>query len=56
MILLNKNDKSIYIILAVGISIISFSGILIKVITAPVLIIAFYRMLLSSIFLTPLFF
>jgi len=56
MILLNKNNKNIYIILAVGIFIISFSGILIKVIIAPALIIAFYRVFLSSIFLTPLFF
>lgn len=56
MILLNKNNKNIYIILAVGIFIISFSGILIKVITAPALIIAFYRVFLSSIFLSPLFF
>ncbi len=56
MILFNKNNKNIYIILAVGIFIISFSGILIKVITAPALIIAFYRVFLSSIFLSPLFF
>src|SRR6056297_2518974 len=52
---LAENDIKIYIILAIGVFIISFSGIIIKVITAPPLIIAFYRVFLTSIFLTPLF-
>ena len=52
---LAENDIKIYIILAIGVFIISFSGIIIKVITAPALIIAFYRVFLASIFLTPLF-
>lgn len=50
-----ENDIKIYIVLAIGVFIISFSGIIIKVITAPALIIAFYRVFLTSIFLTPLF-
>lgn len=53
---LAENDIKIYIILAIGVFIISFSGIIIKVITAPPLIIAFYRVFLTSIFLTPVFF
>ncbi len=53
---LAENDIKIYIILAIGVFIISFSGIIIKVTTAPPLIIAFYRVFLTSIFLTPLFF
>lgn len=51
-----ENDIKIYIVLAIGVFIISFSGIIIKVITAPALIIAFYRVFLASIFLTPVFF
>ena len=53
---LAENDIKIYIILAIGVFIISFSGIIIKVTTAPPLIIAFYRVFLTSIFLTPVFF
>lgn len=56
MLDLAEKDAKIYIILAVGVFIISFSGIIIKVITAPALIIAFYRVFLSSLFLAPLFF
>lgn len=53
---LSENDLKIYIILAIGVFIISFSGIIIKVITAPALVIAFYRVFLTMIFLTPYFF
>lgn len=53
---LAENNPKIYIILAIGVIIISFSGIIIKVTTAPALIIAFYRVFLSAIFLTPIFF
>lgn len=52
---LSENDLKIYIILAIGVFIISFSGIIIKVITAPALVIAFYRVFLTMIFLTPYF-
>ncbi|MFW5992234.1 MAG: EamA family transporter, partial [Halanaerobiaceae bacterium] len=48
--------KKIYILLGAGIFILSFSGILIKLATAPPLIIAFYRMLFTSIIITPVFF
>src|SRR6056297_687749 len=53
---LSENDLKIYIILAIGVFIISFSGIIIKVITAPALVIAFYRVFITMIILTPLFF
>lgn len=43
----------IYLILGIGVTVISTSGILIKLSTAPPLIIAFYRMLISTLFLTP---
>ena len=49
---LNKRNK-IYIILGIGVTVLSTSGILIKLSTAPPLIIAFYRMLISSLILTP---
>ncbi len=49
---LNKRSK-IYIILGIGVTVLSTSGILIKLSTAPPLIIAFYRMLISSLILTP---
>ncbi len=49
---LNKRSK-IYLILGIGVTVISTSGILIKLSTAPPLIIAFYRMLISSLILTP---
>lgn len=48
--------KKIYLLLGAGIFILSFSGILIKLATAPPLIIAFYRMLFTSIIITPVFF
>ncbi len=53
---LSENDLKIYIILAIGVFIISFSGIIIKVITAPALVIAFYRVFITMIILTPYFF
>ncbi len=45
----------VFTMLAVGITALSFAGILIKLSTAPPLIIAFYRMALSSLILTPIF-
>lgn len=45
----------LYLLLGAGIVVISFAGILIKLSTAPPLIIAFYRMLFSSLIITPLF-
>lgn len=51
-----KEIRRIYGLLGIGVVIISFSGILIKLSTAPPLIIAFYRMFFSSIILTPFFF
>ncbi len=51
---MDGNSKNrVYFLLGIGVTVISFSGILIKLSTAPPLIIAFYRMLLSSLFLTP---
>ncbi|MTI59096.1 MAG: DMT family transporter [Firmicutes bacterium] len=52
---MEKNIKKIYLLLGIGITIISFSGILIKISSAPPLIIAFYRMLFSMSILTPIF-
>ncbi len=51
--MINNEHKRIYILLAFGITIISFSSILIKLATAPPLAIAFYRLLLAVIFFTP---
>lgn len=48
--------KKIYILLAVGIFFLSLSGILIKIATAPPLITAFYRMILTVLLLSPYFF
>jgi len=48
--------KKIYILLAVGIFFLSLSGILIKVVSAPPLITAFYRMLFTVLLLSPYFF
>jgi len=50
-----KDKKQIYLLLFIGVFVISFSGILIKVSTAPPLIIAFFRMLYSILILTPFF-
>jgi drug/metabolite transporter (DMT)-like permease len=47
------SKNRVYTLLGIGVTVISFSGILIKLSTAPPLIIAFYRMLLSSLILTP---
>jgi drug/metabolite transporter (DMT)-like permease len=47
--------KKIYILLAVGIFFLSLSGILIKVVSAPPLITAFYRMLFTVLLLSPYF-
>lgn len=49
------NLKRIYIQLGIAVVIISFSSILIKLTTAPPMIIAFYRMLFSCLILTPYF-
>lgn len=49
------NTKKIYGLLGIAVTVISFSGILIKISTAPPLIIAFYRMLFSTIIFTPFF-
>ncbi|MFW6035334.1 MAG: DMT family transporter [Halothermotrichaceae bacterium] len=49
-----ENKSRIYSLLAVGVVVISFSGILIKLSTAPPLITAFYRMFFSSLILTPI--
>ncbi|TDP96821.1 drug/metabolite transporter (DMT)-like permease [Halanaerobium saccharolyticum] len=48
--------KKIYILLAVGIFFLSLSGILIKIVSAPPLITAFYRMLFTVLLLSPYFF
>jgi drug/metabolite transporter (DMT)-like permease len=48
--------KKIYILLAVGIFFLSLSGILIKIVSAPPLITAFYRMLFTVLILSPYFF
>ncbi len=48
-------DKNIYFILAGGIFVISFAGIFVALSDAPPLIIAFYRMFLSVVILTPTF-
>jgi drug/metabolite transporter (DMT)-like permease len=50
------DKKKIYILLAVGIFFLSLSGILIKIATAPPLITAFYRMILTVLLLSPYFF
>ena len=51
---MQKNSRNrIYLILGIGVTVISTSGILIKLSTAPPLIIAFYRMLISCLLLTP---
>lgn len=52
---MEKSNKKIYFMLIAGVFIISFSAILIKLADAPPIIIAFYRMLFSSILLTPVF-
>lgn len=48
------NKGKIYSIIGVGVVVISFSGILIKLSTTPPLVTAFYRMLISSLVLTPI--
>ncbi len=48
-------EKNIYIILAAGVLVISFAGILVAVTDVHPLIISFYRMFLSVVFLTPIF-
>ena len=52
---MEKSEKKIYILLAIGIFIISFAAILINLADAPPIIIAFYRMFFSVILLTPIF-
>jgi len=47
--------RKVYLLLGIGIIVISFSGILIKISNAPPLIIAFYRMLFSIIIFAPYF-
>jgi len=51
----NTDIKKIYIFLVLALVVVSFSGVLIKLATAPPLIIAFYRMFLSSLIVTPYF-
>ncbi|MFP4660853.1 MAG: DMT family transporter [Halanaerobiales bacterium] len=51
-----EKQNRIYLILGIGVTVISTSGILIKLSTAPPLIIAFYRMLISSLILSPFIF
>ncbi|ACL70199.1 DMT family transporter [Halothermothrix orenii] len=53
---MSETEKRLYLILGIAVVILSFSGILIKVATAPPLIVAFYRMFLSALILTPVFF
>ncbi|MFW6252114.1 MAG: DMT family transporter [Halanaerobium sp.] len=48
--------KKIYILLTVGIFFLSLSGILIKIVSAPPLITAFYRMFFTVLLLSPYFF
>lgn len=48
-------DKSIYFILAGGIFVISFAGLFVAMADAPAIIIAFYRMFFTVVFLTPVF-
>ncbi|MFN2340631.1 MAG: DMT family transporter [Halanaerobium sp.] len=48
--------KKIYIMLTIGIFFLSLSGILIKVVSAPPLITAFYRMFFTVLLLSPYFF
>ncbi|MGM0419525.1 MAG: DMT family transporter [Bacillota bacterium] len=48
-------EKSIYFILAGGIFVISFAGLFVAMADAPAIIIAFYRMFFTVVFLTPIF-
>lgn len=48
-------EKSIYFILAGGIFVISFAGLFVAMADAPAIIIAFYRMFFTVVFLTPVF-
>ncbi|MFW6308819.1 MAG: EamA family transporter, partial [bacterium] len=52
---MQKEKTGIYPLLATGVFVISFSGIFIRLAEAPSLIIAFYRMFYSILFLTPVF-
>ena len=52
---MERSNKKIYFMLIAGVFIISFSAILIKLADAPPIIVAFYRMLFSSLLLTPIF-
>lgn len=52
---MEEKNRKIYLLLGIGVTIISFSGILIKISSTPPLIIAFYRMLFSMGILTPIF-
>ncbi|MFP4016220.1 MAG: DMT family transporter [Halanaerobiales bacterium] len=49
----DKQNSRLYLILGIGVTVISISGILIKLSSAPPLIIAFYRMLISSLIIAP---
>jgi drug/metabolite transporter (DMT)-like permease len=51
----NEGLKRIYLLLGLAITIISFSSIIIKLSTAPSLIIAFYRLFFTTIIMTPYF-
>lgn len=48
-----ENTSKIYLLLAIGVTVISTSGVLIKLATAPSLTIAFYRMFFSILIMTP---
>ena len=52
---MEQSESKIYILLAIGIFIISFAAILINLASAPPIIIAFYRMFFSALILTPFF-
>ena len=51
-----KNKRNIYFLLFAGVVILSTSGILIRLATAAPLIIAFYRMFFSILFMSPFIF
>jgi drug/metabolite transporter (DMT)-like permease len=52
---MEESDSKIYLLLVVGIIVISFAAILINLASAPPIIIAFYRMFFASAILTPFF-
>ena len=51
----NKDTRRIYVYLIIALVVVSFSSIFIKLSTAPPLIVAFYRMFISTLIITPYF-